>query len=84
MKINLEESGTIKNTFYVAKINGNHIGDIYKEIGGFFYFEPAQGSTGIYSEEYLAALLFELQQLNAPWKETIRKYFDNEPKKDQV
>jgi hypothetical protein len=28
-------------------------------------------------------LLFELQQLNAPWKENIRQYFENESNKQQ-
>jgi hypothetical protein len=28
-------------------------------------------------------LLFELQKLNAPWEENIRKYFENESNKQQ-
>ena len=83
MKINLEQAGFINDLFFNAKINGKHIGDIYREVDGFYYFEPLPKISGCFSEELLGALLFELQQLNAPWKENIRKYFENESSKQQ-
>jgi hypothetical protein len=82
MKITLDPVGTIKGLYYHVKVNKNHVGDIFRDVDGFYYFEPIQNSSGFYSEEYLGALLFELQQLNAPWKETIRKYFEEEIKEN--
>jgi hypothetical protein len=80
MKINLEQACSIKDLCFHAKINGKRIGDIYREVDGFYYFEPLPEIGGCFSEELLGALLFELQQLNAPWKESVRKYFENEGK----
>lgn len=83
MKINLEQACSIKDLCFHAKINGNFIGNIYREVDGFYYFEPLPDKGGCYSEELLGALLFELQKLNAPWKENVRKYFENESIKQQ-
>lgn len=81
MKLILEQ---IKDSTYNVKTNGGlKLGEFYREVDGFYVFWPEERS-GFYSEEYLGALLFELQQLNAPWKENIRKYFDNEGKNNKV
>lgn len=74
MKLNLEQIG--EATYNVKTKGGLKLGEFYKEIDGFYVFWPTE-RAGFYSEEYLGALLFELQQLNAPWKENIRKYFEN-------
>lgn len=78
MKLNLEE---VSKTLYNVKTSsGLKLGEFYQEIDGFYVFWPGE-RKGFYSEEFLEALIFELQQLNAPWKENIRKYFENEGKK---
>lgn len=78
MKLNLEQ---VSDSVYNIKTNGGlKLGEFYREVDGFYVFYPAR-TSGFYSEEYLGALIFELQQLNAPWKENIRKYFENEGKK---
>ena len=68
---------------YKIEVNNISIGVFYKEVDGFYYYEPTTNG-GAYSEELLGALLFELQKLNAKWKKEINQYFDNELKKDQV
>lgn len=81
MKLILEQ---VAKTAYNIKTNhGVKLGEFYQEVDGFYVFLPVE-SPGFYSEEYLEALLFELQQLNAPWKENIRKYFENESKNNKV
>lgn len=81
MKLILEQ---VAKTAYNIKTNhGVKLGEFYQEVDGFYVFLPVE-SSGFYSEEYLGALLFELQQLNASWKENIRKYFENEGSKKQV
>ena len=82
MIINLEPTLSI-NIFH-AKVNGNYIGDIYREIDGFYYYEPVNQSTGCYSEELLAALLLQLQTLNSSWKEKTQQYFKDAGKKDLI
>lgn len=82
MIINLEP--TISIDIFHAKVNGNYIGDIYREIDGLYYYEPVNQGTGCYSEELLAALLLKLQTLNSSWKEKTQQYFKNEGKKDKI
>ena len=77
MKLILEQ--VYKTAYNVNTNNGKKLGEFYQEVDGFYVFLPIE-SSGFYSEEYLGALLFELQQLNAPWKENIRQYFENEGK----
>lgn len=81
MKLNLEQTG--EATYNIKTNGGLNLGEFYREIDGFYVFLPVN-RDGFYSEEYLGALLFELQQLNAPWKENLRKYFDNEGKNNKV
>lgn len=64
---------------YKVKCNDKTLGEFYREIDGFFYYVP-ESKYGSYSESFLQALLFELQKLNAPCKEHIREYFENEHK----
>lgn len=81
MKLNLEQVG--EATYNVKTNGGLKLGEFYREVDGFYVFYPEE-RKGFYSEEYLGALIFELQQLNAPWKENIRKYFENEGKNNKV
>jgi hypothetical protein len=80
MKLIIEKLS--EGSYEVTNINKIHLGEFYREIDGFFVFIPGS-EYGFYSEQYLQALLFELQQLNAPWKENIRKHFENESNKQQ-
>ena len=68
---------------YKVKCNDETLGEFYQEIDGFFHYVP-ESKYVCYSEQFLQALLFELQQLNAPCKENIREYFENEHKKDKI
>jgi len=79
MKLIIEKLS--EGCYEVTNINKIHLGEFYREIDGFFVFIPGS-EYGFYSEQYLQALLFELQQLNAPCKEKIRNFFENEHKKD--
>lgn len=81
MKLNLEQVG--EATYNVKTNGGLKLGEFYREVDGFYVFYPGE-REGFYSEEYLGALIFELQQLNAPWKENIREYFENEGKNNKV
>jgi len=81
MKLKLEK---VAKTAYNVKTNhGIKLGEFYQEVDGFYVFLPVE-SSGFLSEEFLEALLFELQQLNALWKENIRNYFENESKNNKV
>lgn len=81
MKLKLEQ---VAKTAYNVKTNhGIKLGEFYQEVDGFYVFLPVE-SSGFLSEEFLEALLFELQQLNALWKENIRNYFENESKNNKV
>lgn len=80
MKLILEKEN---ERTYKVKCNKKPLGEFYQDVDGFFYYIPAK-EYGFYSEQFLQALLFELQQLNAPCKENIRKYFENESKKNKV
>lgn len=72
-----------KGYHYQIEVNNFPIGEFFREVDGFYYYEPTSNS-GAYSEELLGALLFELQKLNTEWKKEINQYFENELKKDQV
>jgi hypothetical protein len=72
-----------KSYHFQIEVNNFCIGEFYREVDGFYYYEPTSNS-GAYSEELLGALLSELQKLNAKWKKEINQYFENELKKDQV
>ena len=80
MKLILEER--FVNT-YKVKCNNEILGEFYQEIDGFFHYVP-ETKYVCYSEQFLQALLFEVQKLNAPCKEHLRTYFNNEHKKDQI
>ncbi len=66
-----------KGFHYIVEVNNNCIGEFYREVDGFYYFEPSKRG-GAYSEELLGALLHELQKVNAKWKKEIDDYFEKE------
>ena len=68
---------------YKVKCNDKNLGEFYQEIDGFFHYVP-ETKYVCYSEQFLQALLFELQKLNEPWEEHIREYFENEHKNNQI
>lgn len=80
MKLILEE---LFDDTYKVKCNDKNLGVFYRETDGFYYYVP-ESKYGFYSEHFLQALLFELQKLNAPCKEHIREYFENEHKNNQI
>jgi len=78
MKLILEKHN--ETTYKITNINKIHLGEFYQEVDGFFVFIPGS-EYGCYTEQFLESLLFELHQLNDPWKENVRKYFENESNK---
>jgi len=66
-----------KGYHYQIEVNNFSIGEFYREVDGFYYFEPSKRG-GAYSEELLGALLHELQKVNAKWKKEIDDYFEKE------
>lgn len=73
-----------KGFHYIVEVNNNCIGEFYREIDGFYYFEPSCAHKGLYSEELLINLFNELQKLNKEWKQVINNYFINEDKENKI
>jgi len=61
-----------KNRHYV--INGNQcpIGEIYREVDGYWVFWPYT-VTGFFTEEFLRELVGILEKRNRKWNETVKK-----------
>lgn len=55
---------------------GTIIGEFLKDNDGFFYYFPISENGGSYSESFLNYLLQTLIELNKPWNEEIKEYFD--------
>lgn len=79
---------TLKQTamecFQVQFQNGAILGEFYREVDGFYYFEPwwKEGS-GCIASHILRALADKLDELNKDWSEFIEKNL-NPPKPGQI
>lgn len=54
--------------------NGVYIGDIEKDVDGFYKYWPSKNG-GYYDEWFLYSIYFKLKEMNKAWQETI----DNDP-----
>lgn len=57
--------------------NGKHIGDIVKDVDGYWKFGFI-GSAGLWDDGPLEAIAAMLRDLNRDWDREIREYFDEQ------
>ena len=53
--------------------NGMFLGHLSAMDDGFYHYFPAMGRGGYWSQEWLAALVDEMENLNAPLREQLEK-----------
>lgn len=61
-----------RGRFGLCKDNNLPVGEIYREVDGFFVFWPYT-VTGFYTEQFLREVADKLRELNKEWNETIEK-----------
>jgi hypothetical protein len=73
----LQITEKIKNQVYTInlKSNGIIVGEFIKVHGFYYYSENKNRSWGLWSEEFLNSLLFELEILNKDINDKIDAYF---------
>ena len=75
MLIKLVDRSKGLNTTFRAyyKPNNKYLGDIYKEVDGFYAFEPHRVGQGCWTSEVLREIADKLQALNASWAEILNE-----------
>jgi len=58
--------------FSVLTTSGFRVGDIERDVDGFYYFWPAE-CTGCWGGSGLRTLADKLDELNKPWQDEITK-----------
>lgn len=73
----LELKEKIKNQIYEISLrtNGLVVGEFVKVDGFYYYSENKNRSWGLWSEEFLESLTYELQNLNKEINDSIDDYF---------
>ena len=73
----LELKEKIKNQIYEIslKTNGLVVGEFVKVDGFYYYSENKNRSWGLWSQEFLESLTYELQNLNKEINDSIDDYF---------
>lgn len=61
-----------KNRYVITNNSGYRLGELYREVDGFFMFWP-ECVTGSYTEQFLREVADKLRDLNKKWNETIEK-----------
>jgi len=59
---------------FLAKAHENK--DIYREVDGFYYFEP--NAVGHFTAQQLRWIADELDRMDAPWEKKLDEFFKNE------
>lgn len=73
-----------KDKEYLQFENGVILGEIYKEVDGFYVFQPTLNGGGFWEEWVLKGIASILEERNAAWKEEIDNYFRSQPQKGTV
>ena len=67
----------ISDSIYWAVFQNNAVfGEIYKEVDGYFYFQPNNKLTGCVPAHILREVADKMDELNKSWNEQIDDYFD--------
>lgn len=73
----LRVTEVVENNMYeiTLKSNDTYIGEFIKE-DGFYYFREGRRTGGLYSQEFLVSLAYELTKLNKEVNGAIDEYFN--------
>lgn len=71
--INLEQQDNLSYKAFWE--NGVFIGDILKDVDGYFKFWPRTDLYGHYDELFLVSMFKTLEKLNAKWDKEIDDFF---------
>jgi len=58
-------------SFRVSSKNGNVLGELYREVDGYYVYEPNRELQGYFSEQLLMELALKLSDLNQEWNDLI-------------
>jgi hypothetical protein len=70
--------------FYSVYFNSVGLGDIDKDVDGYYYFWRNESLHGSESAYILRAIADKLDELNKPWDEEIAAYFKAEEERDNL
>lgn len=68
----VKQSPMASNVLTVEFTNGKLLGEFYREVDGYYVFDPESGS-GYWPEWLLRALADELEELNKEWNEQVER-----------
>jgi hypothetical protein len=60
---------------YEGYVGNAYIGDFYREIDGFWVYNPSKGGGGYFDAPFLRILADKLDELNEPWNKHLEEFF---------
>lgn len=66
------------NQFIVYYENGARLGEILREVDGYFYFFP-EPMGGFWQSHGMREIADKMDEMNKPWDQEIDLYFRNNP-----
>ena len=70
----LSYEDTAGGSVRVGYTNGVYMGEIYREVAGYYVFEPAP-NRGFWDGWVLAEIAETLKEMNAPYEKQLEEYF---------
>jgi hypothetical protein len=75
--VTLEQDGTTWNSMGVRWKGGTRtLGNFYKEIDGFWKYEPDRDNAGYWDELFLLAIFAKLREMNEPIEEEFNRMLE--------
>lgn len=78
MKEELTLRPSEEGCFDVLWSNNVHVGDIVKDVDGYFYWWPLRTNYGSWPAYALRMIADKLDELNKEWDESVRSYFEKD------
>ena len=77
METTIERRGVlfhkVKEDFYAVHVGKVKIGELLKEVDGYFVFYLTRYNGGAFASHILMAIAEELDEVNRPWVDQVRK-----------
>jgi hypothetical protein len=82
--ITLKSTDSGGDSFYRVHFKGNdkQIGNFVKDVDGYYYFDTLYNG-GLWDATILRSIADALDELNKPWNDEIKAYFEAEKEKDE-
>lgn len=58
--------------------NGAYIGDVVKDVDGYYYWWPVSDNYGSWDSGALRLIAYMLDEINAEWDAHVRSYFEQD------